>query len=79
MRQLSFVLILFLLFAGCTKKGDNPEKLTPLAEVDGDFMYQEAFRGLFTDEQWNEMSPEQRKREIENWVSLTLMAKKRMP
>ncbi|MCB5225107.1 MAG: hypothetical protein WCY21_07610 [Candidatus Cloacimonadaceae bacterium] len=75
MRQLSFVLILFLLFAGCTKKGDNPEKLTPLAEVDGDFMYQEAFRGLFTDEQWNEMSPEQRKREIENWVSLTLMAK----
>lgn len=75
MRRFGFVLILFLLLAGCGNKDKSVEKLNPLAEVEGEIMYQEAFRGLFTDEQWDSMSPEERKKEIENWVNLTLMAK----
>ncbi|NLW18499.1 MAG: hypothetical protein GXY81_02290 [Candidatus Cloacimonetes bacterium] len=76
MRRLGLLLLLVLLFlAGCGKKDSDADQLSPLAEVEGDIMYQEAFRALFTDEQWDSMGPEERKKEIENWVNLTLLAK----
>ena len=72
MRRMLWLLLPLLILAGCGKKGDD--KLTPLAEVNGEKLYLEMFRATFTDEQWNSLSAEQKKKEIENWINLTLMA-----
>ncbi len=68
------VLLLFILAAGCVRGPKEDEHQTPLAEVNGDVLTQESFRSTFTDEQWNNLSAEQKKQEIENWVNLTLLA-----
>lgn len=75
MRKFFPLLILLLaLFAACDRDKDAREKLTPLAEVNGDVLTLEGFRSTFTDEQWNNLTAEQKKQEIENWVNLTLLA-----
>ena len=75
MRKFFPLLVLLLaLFAACDRDKDAREKLTPLAEVNGDVLTLEGFRSTFTDEQWNNLTAEQKKQEIENWVKLTLLA-----
>ena len=66
--------MLALGFAACAKEEQTERKLTPLAEVNGEQLSLEGFRSTFTTEQWNSLSPEQKKQEIENWVNLTLLA-----
>lgn len=71
-RYLIPALLLILLALGCSpKKGDGS---TPLAQVNGDILTQEAFRSTFTDEQWNALSAEQKKQELEDWVNITVLA-----
>ncbi len=75
MRKFSLILILLVLLAGsCTRDKRDAEQQTPLAEVNGDMLTLEKFRSTFTDDQWNKLSAEQKKQEIENWVNLTLLA-----
>lgn len=75
MRFFHLILLLCVILAGsCAKKDGKSEKLTPLAEVNGDVLTLEGFRSTFTDEEWNNLSPEQKKQEIDNWVNLTLLA-----
>jgi len=66
------ILLLFLTFSGCSKSDRN--SLTPLAEVNGEVLYLEDFRSTFSDDQWNQLSAEQKKQEIEDWVNVTLLA-----
>ena len=67
MRKFFPLLVLLLaLFAACDRDKDAREKLTPLAEVNGDVLTLEGFRSTFTDEQWNNLTAEQKKQEIEN-------------
>ncbi|MBW6513968.1 MAG: hypothetical protein K0B87_04335 [Candidatus Syntrophosphaera sp.] len=71
---LSILLALALLMPGCDKWKKDSSQLTPLAEVNGEVLYQEQFRSTFSDEQWERLSPEQKKQEIEDWVNVTLLA-----
>ncbi len=68
---LAFLLLLAVLSACERSRGD---KATPLAEVNGEVLTLEGFRSTFSDEQWQRLSSEQRKTEIENWVNVTLLA-----
>jgi hypothetical protein len=70
-RYLILALALFTL-AGCSTR--NKEKQTPLAEVNGEVLTLEGFRSTFSDEEWNKLSPEQKKQQIEDWVNVTLLA-----
>ena len=63
-------LILILLFA-CTKK---EEKGIALAQVDKEILYLDDFKSTFSVEDWENLSPEIRKKYIEDWVNLTLLA-----
>ncbi len=74
MRNLSLLLLLLLLACACAREKKDGEQLTPLAEVNGDVLTLEGFRSTFTDEQWNKLTAEQKKQEIEDWVNLTLLA-----
>jgi len=71
---LPLLLGLALLAGACTRESKAEEQLTPLAEVNGDLLTLEGFRSTFSDEQWSKLSAEQKKREIEDWVNLTLLA-----
>ncbi len=71
-RYFILILLLLLLLGGCS--GGDKGKKTPLAEVNGEVLTLEGFRSTFTDEQWNSLSAEQKKQEIENWVNVTLLA-----
>ncbi|MDD3464886.1 MAG: hypothetical protein PHH07_05330 [Candidatus Cloacimonetes bacterium] len=73
-RILPLLILLLAFFSACDREEATTEKLTPLAEVNGDVLTLEGFRSTFTDEQWNNLSSEQKKQEIENWVNLTLLA-----
>ena len=72
-KYLILLLLLLIAFSGC-KSGKGNEKLTRLAEVNGEVLYLEEFRSTFTDEQWNNLSAEQKKQEIEDWINVTLLA-----
>ncbi|MCB5245564.1 MAG: peptidylprolyl isomerase [Candidatus Cloacimonadaceae bacterium] len=70
---LNLVILIFILCSGCElKKGK--EESTPLAEVNGEILTLESFRSLYTEEQWNNLSEAQKRKEIENWVNLTVLA-----
>jgi hypothetical protein len=70
---LSFLLLATFL-AGCQYIKKDKEKSTPLAEVNGDVLTLEGFRSTFTDEQWSNLTEEQKKQEIEDWVNITLLS-----
>lgn len=73
MRRYLIPALFFLLLAlGCSPKKE--ESSTPLAQVNGDILSLESFRSTFTEEQWNKLSAEQKKQEIEDWVNITVLA-----
>lgn len=72
-RFLIAAIMVFILCSSCELKKEK-EEFTPLAEVNGEVLTLEAFRSLYTDEQWNKLSETQKRKEIENWVNLTILA-----
>jgi peptidyl-prolyl cis-trans isomerase C len=71
-RYLLPLMLILLVLSACSNK--KAEKETPLAEVNGEVLSMEDFRSTFTDEQWNNLSGEQKKQEIQDWVNVTLLA-----
>ncbi len=72
----SCLLLLFLLFAAmllvsCGKKED---KGIALAQVNGETLFLDDFKATFGVEEWDALSPELRKKYIEDWVNLTVLA-----
>lgn len=67
------IIMLAVFLIGCTDKKEV-EKLTPLAEVNSDILYLEDFRSTFSEEQWKNLTQEQRRKEIEDWANVTLLS-----
>lgn len=63
---------LMLLGFGC-KKEKQPQG-TILAQVGEDKLYEESFKSLFSEEEWASMDSETRKKYVQDWVNLTLLA-----
>jgi peptidyl-prolyl cis-trans isomerase C len=70
---LSALLLLlgFALLTACNKKD---EKGIALAQVNGETLYLENFKATFGVDDWEKLSPELRKKYIEDWVNLTVLA-----
>jgi len=71
MKRFAFALILLTILCGCTKK---EEKGIALAQVDKEILYLDDFKSTFAIEDWEKLTPETRKKYIEDWVNLTLLA-----
>ncbi|HPF08592.1 MAG TPA: peptidylprolyl isomerase [Candidatus Cloacimonadota bacterium] len=73
MKRVLLLLILAGIFfvSACNKNQDTSAKL---AEVNGEVLTLDAFKSTFGVEEWDSLSPETRKRYVEDWVNLTLLA-----
>lgn len=74
MRKLLAVIFFAAMIAGCVNGNNDEKDLTPLAEVNGEILYLEDFCSTFSKEQWEQLTSAQRKREIEDWANVTLLA-----
>lgn len=63
---------LMLLGFGCKK--DKQPQGTILAQVGDDKLYEESFKSVFSEEEWANMDSATRKKYIQDWVNLTLLA-----
>ncbi|MDZ4182359.1 MAG: peptidyl-prolyl cis-trans isomerase, partial [Candidatus Cloacimonadaceae bacterium] len=72
-RLLLIPLIIVMLLALSCKK--DQVKGTPLAQVNDDILSLEGFSSTFGEEEWNSLSPEQKKKYVEDWVNITLLAR----
>lgn len=71
-RQVIWALALLFISLGCSQRKD--EKGIALAQVNGETLYLENFKATFGVENWDSLSPELRKKYIEDWVNLTVLA-----
>ncbi|MDD3533243.1 MAG: peptidylprolyl isomerase [Candidatus Cloacimonetes bacterium] len=65
-----FVLLALLTFGCKGGSSDSPK----LAEVNGEVLYLDSFKASLSEDGWENLSPEQKRRYIEDWVNLTLLA-----
>ncbi|MDD4308810.1 MAG: peptidylprolyl isomerase [Candidatus Cloacimonetes bacterium] len=65
------LMVLLVGFSACKKK---QEKGISLAQVNEEILYLEDFKSTFGVGDWDNLSPEQRKKFIEDWVNLTVLA-----
>jgi peptidyl-prolyl cis-trans isomerase C len=72
-RHVPILLACLMLFAGGCKKEKQPQG-TILAQVGNDKLYEESFKSVFSEEEWASMDSETRKKYIQDWVNLTLLA-----
>ena len=73
MRYISTILILVLLLSfGCNK--NKPDDSPILASVNREELTEAAFKSLFGVDEYNQLDAATRKRYIEDWVNLTLLA-----
>ncbi len=63
--------MILLLATACRKDKDNSAKL---AEVNNEVLTLEAFQSTFGVEEWESLPADARKRFVEDWVNLTLLA-----
>jgi hypothetical protein len=71
MKKYIIIFVASILLFSCAKK---EEKGIALAQVDKEVLYLEDFKSTFSLEDWDNLSPEQRKKYIEDWVNLTLLS-----
>lgn len=71
-KYLPLLLLVLLALGACGKK--QQRQSTPLAQVNDEVLTLEDFRSTFTEEQWSSLSEEQKKKEIDDWVNLTILA-----
>lgn len=69
-RLLSLLLLIAIL--GCKKQKEDASPL--VAQVAKEALHENAFRSTFSDEQYQALSAQERKKYVEDWVNLTLMA-----
>lgn len=67
----SILLIMLIMLPACKGK---EQRGVALAQVNDEVLYLEDFKATFGIGEWDELSAEQRKKYIEDWVNLTLMA-----
>ena len=66
-----FGIVLLISLSGCHK---SPQETAKLAQVGKEYLTTKEFRSLFSAAEWQDLSPETKKKYIEQWVNLTLMA-----
>ncbi|PKN77599.1 MAG: hypothetical protein CVU48_11105 [Candidatus Cloacimonetes bacterium HGW-Cloacimonetes-1] len=72
MKRLALLSIVLLIFiVGCHKATKESAKL---AQVGSEYLRTKEFKSLFSTEEWENLSSESKKKYIEQWVNLTLMA-----
>ena len=73
-RLLILIFLCLLLFfgVGCVKKEKRQGFV--LAQVGSDYLYEENFRSIFSDEEWQGMDKATKDKYIQDWVNLTLLA-----
>ena len=72
MKRLAILSIVLLIFiTGCHKTAKESAKL---AQVGNEYLNTKEFKSLFSAEEWDNLSSESKKKYIEQWVNLTLMA-----
>lgn len=72
MRKTAVLFLLVLLAFGCGKK--NKAEVVKVASVGDEILSEEGFRATFSEDQWNSLTPAQKKKYAEDWVNLTLLA-----
>lgn len=70
-QSLLFIILLIIALSGCDKK---EEKGIALASVNDETLYLENFKATFGVGEWDSLSPELRKKYIEDWVNLSILA-----
>lgn len=75
MRNKLFVLLIscVMLFAASCEKKQQPKGVI-LAQVGQDILYEDSFKSVFSEEEWSSMDASAKKKYIQDWVNLTLMA-----
>lgn len=68
------LLALLILVLGISACDRDKDKSARLAEVNGESLSLEAFKASFGVEDWDTLPPDLRKRYVEDWVNLTLLA-----
>lgn len=72
MKYLNLLLLaLVIMLSACSQK---EERGVALAQVNNEVLYLENFKATFGVGEWDKLSPELRKKYIEDWVNLTLLA-----
>lgn len=72
MKYLHWILLFTILFtAACNRK---EEKGVALAQVNDEVLYLNDFKATFGIGEWDNLSPTERKKYVEDWVNLTLLA-----
>lgn len=72
-RRYALLFAFLMLFAlGCKK--DKVPQGEILAQVGDDKLYEESFKSVFSEEEWANMDSEMRKKYVQDWVNLTLLA-----
>lgn len=66
-------LLLLLLLSGCNSNSNSDEDQY-LAEVNGEVLSLKTFKAIVGEEAWENLRPEQKRRYVEDWVNLTLLA-----
>jgi hypothetical protein len=71
-----YVLLGALLFAGCGKSGEPEQpKGHVIARVDNSALTLEEIRSAYGEAEWNQLSPQEQREQVQNWVNLTILAK----
>ncbi|MCK9309910.1 MAG: peptidylprolyl isomerase [Candidatus Cloacimonetes bacterium] len=70
--RVALIILLAISLAACNKK---EEKGIALAQVGDEVLYLENFKATFGVAEWDALSADQRKKYIEDWVNLSILAK----
>lgn len=70
MKYFTRLLLLLLIITACTE--EKPE--IALAEVNGEILTEQEFRGNFSDYEWSRTSEAEKEEYLQEWINLTLMA-----
>lgn len=68
--KIVLLLILLISISQCQKKNDRI-----VAQVNGEKLYESEFYSLFTKEEWQDISQEEKDKIIKEWIEITLLAK----
>lgn len=72
MKKVTFILILMAILLISCNKPDRKQDI--LAEVNGETLSLSAFTATFAEGEWESMNAAQKRRFVEDWVNLTLLA-----